>query len=108
MRVKNLIISAAAAAAVVVGASPAVANAQPDWSVNWDAIAACESSGNWSISTGMYEGGLQFLNSTWLAYGGGKYAPRAYLATKEQQIEIAENVLVGQGVGAWPVCGKRG
>lgn len=107
MRVKNLIISAAAAATMAMGAAPA-ANANPDRTVNWDAIAQCESSGNWSISTGTYEGGLQFLNSTWLAYGGGQYAPRAYLATKEQQIEIAENVLKGQGIGAWPVCGKRG
>jgi len=74
---------------------------------NWDGVARCESSGNWSINTGNgYYGGLQFSRSTWLAYGGGAYAPRADLATKAQQIVIAERTLRGQGVGAWPVCGR--
>ncbi len=86
-----------------LAASPAIAS-----SVNWDAIAACESSGNWSINTGNgFYGGLQFAESTWLAYGGGAYASTANLATKAQQITIAERVLVGQGIGAWPVCGAR-
>jgi LysM repeat protein len=74
---------------------------------NWDGVARCESSGNWSINTGNgYFGGLQFSSSTWLGYGGGSYAGRADLASKAQQIAIAEKVLQGQGVGAWPVCGK--
>jgi LysM repeat protein len=74
---------------------------------NWDGVARCESSGNWSINTGNgYYGGLQFSRSTWLAYGGGAYAPRADLASKAQQIAIAEKTLRGQGVGAWPVCGR--
>lgn len=74
----------------------------------WDRVAACESSGNWSINTGNgYYGGLQFTRSTWLAYGGGKYAPTANRATKAQQIEIAEKVLRAQGPGAWPVCSVR-
>jgi len=74
----------------------------------WDRVAACESSGNWSINTGNgFYGGLQFTTSTWLAYGGAKYAPRADLATKAQQIAIAEKVLAGQGPGAWPVCSVR-
>lgn len=108
MRVKTLIISAAAAATMAMGAAPA-ANANPDRTVNWDAVAQCESSGNWSINTGNnYYGGLQFSHSTWLAYGGGQYAPRADLATKEQQIIVAEATLRGQGIGAWPTCGRRG
>ncbi|MFI9649429.1 transglycosylase family protein [Streptomyces sp. NPDC052040] len=71
----------------------------------WNKVAACESSGNWSINTGNgYYGGLQFTQSTWDAYGGTAYARRADLATRDQQIAIAEKVLAGQGPGAWPVC----
>lgn len=74
----------------------------------WDKVAACESSGDWSINTGNgYYGGLQFSPSTWTAYGGGTYAARADLATKREQILIAEKVLKGQGPGAWPVCSVR-
>jgi Transglycosylase-like domain len=77
--------------------------------VNWSAIAACESGGNWSINTGNgFYGGLQFTEQTWLGYGGGQYAPSANLATEAQQIAVAQKVLAGQGIGAWPVCGARG
>ena len=73
---------------------------------NWDGVAQCESGGNWSINTGNgYYGGLQFSQSTWEGYGGGDYAARADLASKDQQIDIAERTLASQGVGAWPVCG---
>ncbi|ARP68888.1 peptidase [Streptomyces pluripotens] len=76
--------------------------------VTWNKVAACESSGNWSINTGNgYYGGLQFTRSTWEAYGGTRYAPRADLATRDQQITVAERVLDGQGPGAWPVCSVR-
>ena len=68
----------------------------------WDSVAQCESSGNWSINTGNgYYGGLQFSQSTWAASGGLQYAARADLASKAQQIAIAENTLAGQGWGAW-------
>ncbi|CAB0898573.1 Resuscitation-promoting factor Rpf2 [Corynebacterium diphtheriae] len=71
----------------------------------WDQLAQCESGGNWSINTGNgFTGGLQFVDSTWLGLGGGVYAPQAYLATREQQIAIAEKVLAAQGWGAWPAC----
>ncbi|MEU7057330.1 transglycosylase family protein [Streptomyces sp. NPDC046197] len=71
----------------------------------WSKVAACESSGDWSVNTGNgYYGGLQFTQSTWEAYGGTRYAPRADLATRAQQIAVAEKVLDGQGPGAWPVC----
>ncbi|MEV4660025.1 transglycosylase family protein [Micromonospora sp. NPDC049301] len=77
--------------------------------VNWDAIAQCESSGNWHINTGNgYYGGLQFSQSTWAGYGGKKYAARADLASRGEQIAIAEKVLDGQGIGAWPTCGRKG
>ncbi|MEU8933465.1 transglycosylase family protein [Streptomyces sp. NPDC048409] len=72
----------------------------------WDAVAQCESGGNWAINTGNgYFGGLQFSASTWAAYGGTQYAAQANQAGKAQQIEIAEKVLAAQGKGAWPVCG---
>jgi LysM repeat protein len=74
----------------------------------WDRIAACESGGNWHINTGNgYYGGLQFSASTWLGYGGGSYASRADLATREQQIAIAQKVQASQGWNAWPVCSYK-
>ena len=75
---------------------------------DWDAVAQCESGGRWSINTGNgYYGGLQFSPSTWIAFGGAAYAPRADLAAKAQQIAVAEKVLAVQGPGAWPTCGRR-
>jgi LysM repeat protein len=92
------------AAASVSTAAPASSGG-----VNWPAIAACESGGNWSANTGNgFYGGLQFTEQTWLGYGGGKYAPSANLATEAQQIAVADRVLAGQGIGAWPVCGADG
>jgi murein DD-endopeptidase MepM/ murein hydrolase activator NlpD len=74
----------------------------------WNKVAACESTNDWNINTGNgYYGGLQFTRSTWEAYGGTRYAPRADLATKDQQIAVAEKVLDGQGPEAWPVCSQR-
>ncbi|MFI5630134.1 transglycosylase family protein [Streptomyces sp. NPDC051664] len=74
----------------------------------WDKVAACESTSNWHINSGNgYFGGLQFTRSTWAAYGGTVYAPRADLATREQQITVAEKVLETQGPGAWPTCSVR-
>ncbi len=83
--------------------STATANAD---SVNWDAIAACESGGNWAINTGNgYYGGLQFSMGTWRA-NGGSGSPHG--ASRSEQIRVAENVLRSQGIGAWPGCGRRG
>jgi LysM repeat protein len=93
----------AGTAALLGPASPAQAS-----SVNWDAIAQCESGGNWGINTGNgFYGGLQFTRGTWKAYGGTKYASTANKASRSEQIAIAEKVLRGQGIGAWPVCGKK-
>jgi peptidoglycan hydrolase-like protein with peptidoglycan-binding domain len=81
-----------------------VAPAQAAGSV-WDAVATCESGGNWAINTGNgYYGGLQFSQSTWNAYGGTRYASTANLASKSAQIATAQRVLAAQGPGAWPVC----
>jgi hypothetical protein len=96
--------AAARAAAPSGGNTGRAAPAAPDGSV-WDRLAQCESGGNWSINTGNgFTGGLQFVRSTWLGVGGGEYAPDAYLATREQQIDIATRVLASQGWGAWPGC----
>ncbi|WP_406861327.1 transglycosylase family protein [Streptomyces sp. HUAS MG47] len=99
---------ALAGIAGVAVAAPLMAagNASAATASEWDRVAQCESGGNWSINTGNgYYGGLQFSASTWAAYGGTAYAPTANLASKAQQIQIAEKVLAGQGKGAWPSCG---
>ncbi len=71
--------------------------------VNWDAIAKCESGGNWTSNTGNgHFGGLQFKQATWTA-NGGLGSPAT--ASREEQIRVAENVLRTQGLGAWPKCG---
>lgn len=82
------------------------ANAAPD--SDWDALAQCESTGNWGIDTGNgFQGGLQFSPSTWTGFGGGQYAATANQASREQQIAVAEKVLAAQGWGAWPSCSSQ-
>jgi resuscitation-promoting factor RpfA len=99
-------VARVAIAGIAVGAPLAIAATPASAATNWDAIAQCESGGNWSINTGNgYYGGLQFTQSTWKAYGGTGSAQNA---SREQQIAVAERVLQGQGIGAWPVCGKKG
>ncbi|WEH40144.1 LysM peptidoglycan-binding domain-containing protein [Streptomyces sp. NBC_01218] len=95
-------VAGAAIALPLMGAT----NASAASVATWDAVAQCESGGNWSINTGNgYYGGLQFSQSSWAAAGGTKYAPRADLATKEQQIATAEVLLDLQGPGAWGCAG---
>ncbi|MEV5874485.1 transglycosylase family protein [Streptomyces sp. NPDC052101] len=92
--------------AAVAAPLMAAGNASAATASEWDAVAQCESGGNWSINTGNgFYGGLQFSASTWAAYGGTAYASTANQATKAQQISVAEKVLAAQGKGAWPVCG---
>lgn len=81
----------------VIGGVPAV----------WQALAECESGGKWDDTEGMFEGGIQFLNSTWLANGGGRYARHAYQATPAEQVAIGRVVLDRDGPSQWPVCGPR-
>ncbi|MFD5052180.1 resuscitation-promoting factor protein RpfA [Streptomyces tendae] len=102
----RVIAVAGVTGAAVAAPLMAAGNASAATASEWDAVAQCESGGNWSINTGNgYYGGLQFSASTWAAYGGTQYASSADQASKAQQIEIAEKVLAGQGKGAWPVCG---
>ncbi|MBU6534951.1 transglycosylase family protein [Streptomyces sp. NPDC057245] len=102
----RVIAVAGVTGAAVAAPLMAAGNASAATASEWDAVAQCESGGNWSINTGNgYFGGLQFSASTWAAYGGTQYAASADQASKAQQIEIAEKVLAGQGKGAWPVCG---
>jgi len=74
----------------------------------WDRLAGCESTNDWDINTGNgYFGGLQFSNSTWRAFGGLEFAPRADLATREQQIIVATRTQKAQGWNAWPTCTRK-
>jgi len=104
LALRGATVGVVAGAAALALAGPA--SAAPD--STWEAVAECESSGNWSINTGNgYYGGLQFSQSTWNAFGGQDYASRADLATREEQIAVAEKTLAGQGWGAW-ACAYAG
>ena len=105
------LVRAGAVGTLALAATGGFAAVNPDNAqangLDWTKVSQCESSGNWEINTGNgYYGGLQFAQSTWEAFGGLSYAPRADLATEAQQIEIAEKVLAAQGPGAWPVCSR--
>ncbi|MFD5691962.1 transglycosylase family protein [Streptomyces rubiginosohelvolus] len=98
-------VTGAAVAVPLMGAT----NASAASVETWDAVAQCESGGNWSINTGNgYYGGLQFSQSSWAAAGGTQYASRADLASKDQQIATAEKLLDMQGPGAWACAGAGG
>ncbi|MDT4938678.1 MAG: resuscitation-promoting factor RpfB [Pseudonocardiales bacterium] len=91
-----------------VGTKPRPAPPVSTSGLNWDAVAQCESGGNWAINTGNgFYGGLQFDSGTWLSNGGGAYAPRADLATREQQIAVANRLYAARGSSPWPVCGAN-
>ena len=99
-------MAAVGGALVVAPMALGAGTAAADSGVNWDAVAACESGGNWAINTGNgYYGGLQFSISTWHANGG---SGSPHTASRSEQIRVAENVVRTQGIGAWPVCGRRG
>lgn len=95
-----------ASLALVGGAAAAGAvPAQAASTATWDALAQCESTGNWAINTGNgYYGGVQFSLSTWRAFGGSGLPSNA---SKAEQIRIAERVLATQGWGAWPACSAK-
>ncbi|MBO0840016.1 MAG: LysM peptidoglycan-binding domain-containing protein [Sciscionella sp.] len=99
-------VAKVALAGAVVGVPFALTAAPANASgLNWDAVAQCESGGNWSINTGNgFYGGLQFTQSTWHAYGGSGSPQNA---SRSEQIRVANRVLASQGPGAWPVCSKR-
>jgi hypothetical protein len=97
------------ATALILGvATRAEALPSVQFGVDWDAIAACESSGNWKANTGNgHYGGLQFTQSSWVAAGGRKFAPRADLATRKEQITVAKRLAALQGMSAWSCAGVR-
>lgn len=99
---RGLTVAAISAAGVALSATGA--NAATTTST-WDALAQCESGGNWAINTGNgFSGGLQFTQSTWAANGGTGSAANA---SREQQIAVAERVQASQGWGAWPACAAK-
>ncbi|MFD6290658.1 transglycosylase family protein [Streptomyces sp. NPDC060205] len=105
-------VPAEAAAPPTPASGPATADRAPYTCAKdrwpWGCVAKCESSGRWNANTGNgFYGGLQFWQPTWQAFGGLAYARRADLATRDEQIEVAEEVLRVQGWKAWPVCSKR-
>jgi uncharacterized protein YabE (DUF348 family) len=93
---------------VRVGAKPGTEVPPVSNGATWDALAQCEATGNWHINTGNgFYGGVQFDQNTWERQGGLRYAPRADLATREEQIAIASRTQATQGWGAWPACTSR-
>lgn len=106
--IANVVVAPAREAVVRVGAKPGTEVPTVIDGHIWDAIAGCEAGGNWAINTGNgYYGGVQFDQGTWVANGGLRYAPRADLASREEQIAVAEITRERQGWGAWPVCSGR-
>ncbi|MQS11250.1 LysM peptidoglycan-binding domain-containing protein [Streptomyces kaniharaensis] len=114
-RLRRLAPTAALCAIAVALTAPTAQAAPPGrdtgtdpGSYDWDRVASCESSGNWHINTGNgYFGGLQFDKPTWRENGGLDYAPRADLASREQQIAVAQHLADRRGLRPWPVCGAR-
>ncbi len=106
--VANVIVTPAIDGVLRVGAKPGTEVPPVSNGATWDALARCEAGGNWAINTGNgFFGGVQFDQSTWERNGGLRYAARADLATREEQIAIAEVTRARQGWGAWPVCSGR-
>jgi resuscitation-promoting factor RpfC len=100
-----LVTGALAIAAMAASTVFSTGTAHAD-SMNWDAVAQCESGGNWAANTGNgHYGGLQFKQATWSSNGG---AGSPVTASRAEQIRVAENVLATQGAKAWPKCGALG
>jgi uncharacterized protein YabE (DUF348 family) len=106
--VANVVIVPARAGVTRIGAKPGTEVPAVAQGETWDALSRCEAGGNWAINTGNgFYGGVQFDQNTWERNGGLRYAQRADLATREEQIAIAELTRARQGWGAWPVCSGR-
>jgi resuscitation-promoting factor RpfB len=106
--VASHVITPAREAVVRVGTKPGTDVPDVGNGAVWDAISRCEAGGNWAINTGNgYYGGVQFDQGTWERNGGLRFAPRADLASREEQIAVAEVTRARQGWGAWPVCSGR-
>jgi uncharacterized protein YabE (DUF348 family) len=106
--VSNEVVVPARDSVLRVGAKPGTEVPPVQNGATWDALARCEAGGNWGINTGNgFFGGVQFDQGTWERNGGLRYAPRADLGTREEQITIAEVTRARQGWGAWPTCSAR-
>ncbi|HEX2285660.1 MAG TPA: transglycosylase family protein, partial [Mycobacterium sp.] len=106
--VANVVVTPARDGVLRVGAKPGTEVPPVSNGAVWDALARCEAGGNWAINTGNgFYGGVQFDQNTWERNGGLRYAARADLATREEQIAIAEVTRARQGWGAWPTCSGR-
>ncbi|MEU0494630.1 transglycosylase family protein [Mycobacterium sp. NPDC006124] len=106
--VANVVIVPAVDGKIRVGAKPGTEVPAVSQGETWDALSRCEAGGNWAINTGNgFYGGVQFDQNTWERNGGLRYAQRADLASREEQIAIAEVTRARQGWGAWPVCSGR-
>ncbi|WP_197939612.1 resuscitation-promoting factor [Mycobacterium stomatepiae] len=106
--IANIVIAPARDSVVRVGTKPGTEVPPVTDGSIWDAIASCEAGGNWAINTGNgYYGGVQFDQSTWERNGGLRFAARADLASRDEQITVAEVTRERQGWGAWPVCSGR-
>jgi resuscitation-promoting factor RpfB len=106
--VANVVIDPARDGVLRIGAKPGTEVPPVINGAQWDSLSRCEAGGNWAINTGNgFYGGVQFDQNTWERQGGLRYAPRADLATREEQIAIAEVTRARQGWGAWPVCSGR-
>lgn len=106
--VANVVLQPARQSVLRVGTKPGTEVPPVSNGHTWDSLAGCESGGNWAINTGNgYFGGVQFDQNTWERQGGLRYAQRADLATREEQIAIAEVTRARQGWGAWPTCSAR-
>ncbi|HEX3547921.1 MAG TPA: transglycosylase family protein [Mycobacterium sp.] len=106
--VANVVVAPARTGVLRVGAKPGTEVPSVTDGVQWDSLSRCEAGGNWATNTGNgFYGGVQFDQNTWERQGGLRYAPRADLATREEQIAIAEVTRARQGWGAWPVCSGR-
>ncbi|MFD7699275.1 transglycosylase family protein [Streptomyces caelestis] len=100
-RIRTAVVVLIAATALGT-TTEAMASRSAPRGTDWDAIAACESGGDWQANTGNgHYGGLQFTQSSWVAAGGLEYAPRADLATREEQIAVARRLARIQGMSAW-------
>jgi resuscitation-promoting factor RpfB len=106
--VANVVIIPARESVVRVGTKPGTELPPVSDGSIWDSIAGCEAGGNWAINTGNgYYGGVQFDQGTWERNGGLRFAPRADMASREEQIAVAQVTQSRQGWGAWPVCSGR-
>jgi uncharacterized protein YabE (DUF348 family) len=106
--VANVVVTPSRDGVLRIGAKPGTEVPTVANGGAWDSLAKCEAGGNWAINTGNgFYGGVQFDQNTWERSGGLRYAARADLATREEQIAIAEVTRARQGWGAWPVCSGR-